>query len=96
MNDWTRLSVQMTKLALDSQWVILQRLWRLQAGGSIAQKEAARMVTEKATAAASETFALGLSLAGGVSPPAALVKTVKSYRKKVGGNRHRLRRRHKS
>lgn len=78
---------------MESQWIILQRLVRIQAGGPLAQREAERMVTEKATAAATETFALGLALASGKSPLAALELTVKSYRKKVASNRRRLGRR---
>jgi hypothetical protein len=92
MNSWLRLSVQMTKLAVESQWMILQRLSRLQVGGPGAQEEAAKMVTEKAAAAATETFALGSALASGTSLPAALGSTVKSYRGKVAANRRRLRR----
>jgi hypothetical protein len=90
MNGWFTLSMQMMKLGMESQMIILQRLSRLQAGGPMAQREAARMVTEKTTAAATEAFAMSLALASGTSPLSALEKTVKSYRKKVAANRRRL------
>lgn len=93
MNGWLALSAQMMRLGMESQWIVLQRLSRLQAGGPVARKEAERMVTEKATAAASEAFALSLALASGKSPLSALQATVKSYRKKVAANRRRLGRR---
>lgn len=93
MNGWLALSAQMLRLGIESQWIILQRVSRLQAGGPLARKEARRMVTEKTTAAASEAFALSLALASGKSPLSALQSTVKSYRKKVGSNRRRLGRR---
>jgi len=90
MNGWFTLSMQMMKLGMESQMIILQRLSRLQAGGPMAQREAARMVTEKITAAATEAFAAGLALASGKSPLSAAESTVKSYRRKVTANRRRL------
>jgi len=80
---------------MESQWMILRRLSCLQAGGSVARNEAERMVTEKTTAAAVETFALSIALMSGKAPLAALESTVKSYRKKVAANRRRLPRRPK-
>ena len=90
MNGWFALSVQMMKLGMESQWIIVQRLSRLQAGGPKAQSEATRMVTEKALAAQTEALALSLALMTGKSPAAALEATVKSYRGKVAANRRRL------
>ena len=89
-NGWFGLSMQMMKLGMESQMVILQRLTRLQAGGAVANKETGRMVTEKTTAAASEAFSMGLALAAGQAPLSAMQSTVKSYRKKVAANRRRL------
>jgi hypothetical protein len=91
--DWLSLSMQMMKLGIESQFVILQRLLSLQVGGALAHKEARRMVTEKTTAAASEAFAMGLALATGHPPLSAMQSTVKSYRKRVAANRRRLGRR---
>jgi hypothetical protein len=90
MNGWLSLSVEMMKLGMESQLIILRRLSRLQAGGPMAQREATRMVSEKTTAMATEGFAMTLALASGKSPLSALESTVKSYRKKVGANRRRL------
>lgn len=70
--------------------MILARLSRLQAGDSLARREAARMITEKTTAAAVETFALSAALMSGKTPVSALESTVKSYRRKVAANRRRL------
>ena len=92
MNAWVSLSIQMTKLAMESQLIILQRMARLHAGGAVGQREAARMVSEKVVAAATETYAMSLALASGKSPLSTLESGVKSYRKKVGANRRRLRR----
>src|SRR5688572_29445032 len=93
MDGWFSLWMQMMKLGMESQMIILHRLSRLQAGGPRAQREAARMVSEKTIAAAAETFAVSLALASGKSPLSALESTVKSYRKKVAANRRRLGRR---
>lgn len=90
MNGWFTLSMQMMKLGIESQMIILQRLSRLQAGGPMVQREAERMVTEKITAAATEACAVSLALASGKSPLSALESTVRSYRKKVAANRRRL------
>lgn len=76
---------------MESQLVMLQRLSRLQAGGPLAYTEAARMITEKTTAAASEAFSLGLALSTGRHPVLAVQRTIKSYRKKVAANHRRLR-----
>src|SRR5690349_19513399 len=90
MNGWFTLSMQMMKLGMESQTIILQRLLRMQADGPTAQREAVRMVTEKTQAAASEAFAMGLALASGKSPLSAMESTVRSYRRKVAANRRRL------
>ncbi len=89
-NGWLNLSIQMIKLGMESQVVILQRLSRLRAGGTVADREAQRMVTEKITAAASEALSFGLALSTGHPPLSAMQSTVKSYRKKVAANRLRL------
>jgi hypothetical protein len=90
MNGWFNLSMMLMMLSIESQMIILQRMSRLQMGGTIAQREAARMVTEKATAMAAEAFTMSLALASGKSPLSVLEATVISYRKKVAANRRRL------
>ena len=89
-NDWFTLSMRMMKLGMESQFVILQRLLRLQAGGAVAHREAQRMFMEKTTAAASEAFAMSMALSTGHPPLSAIQSTVKSYRKRVAANRRRL------
>src|SRR5688500_2907689 len=76
MDGWFSLWMQMMKLGMESQMIILHRLSRLQAGGPMAQREAARMVSEKTIAAAAETFAVSLALASGKSPLSALESTL--------------------
>src|SRR5690349_20051880 len=78
MNAWFALSMPMMKVGMESQVITLQRLSRLQMGGPVAQREAVRMVTEKATTAAAETFAMSMALASGKSPQSALESTVRS------------------
>lgn len=90
MTNWITFSLEMMKLGLESQAVMLQRLSRLHAGGPTAQREAAGMVTEKAMAAAIEIAAFNLALGSGKAPLDALQSTVKSYRRKVAANRRRL------
>lgn len=71
-----------TMLALESQQVIGMRLMMLSAGGSAAQVEAQRMVSEKFMAAgeAALLVATGGSTAG----------VVAGYRRKVRANARRL------
>jgi hypothetical protein len=92
LDRWFSLSIAMMKLGLESQQVILLRLVRLSAGGAVAHREASRMAAEKMIALASEALAMGLAISAGRSHPTALQSTVKSYRKRVAGNRRRLRR----
>ena len=69
-------------LALESHRVVTLRLAKLARGGSAAQSEALRMVTEKA--AVGTNVAMGLMLGG--SPQNA----VKKYRTRVRANARRL------
>jgi hypothetical protein len=79
----TRASwLNLTMLAAESSWVVFLRAVRLAAGGTAARREAKRMMTEKAFAAAQATA----SLIAGRSPNA----IVKQYRRKVRSNIRRL------
>jgi hypothetical protein len=79
---WWKLGMDATMLALESQQVIGMRLMMLSAGGSAAQVEAQRMVSEKFMAAgeAALLVATGGSTAG----------VVAGYRRKVRANARRL------
>ena len=70
-------------LAIESQEVIFLRMLKLASGGPQAQAEAARMITEKATAGT----AAGVRLFAGVSPD----RITADYRRKVKTNARRLR-----
>lgn len=79
---WWQLGVDSAMLAMESQAVIGLRLAKLAAGGSAAQVEAQRMVSEKVMAAgeAALLIATGGSTAG----------VVAGYRRKVRANHRRL------
>lgn len=95
MQPWFSLSMQMMKLGMESHFVIMQRMLRLQSGGTAAHREASTMFTEKMIAAASESFSLGFAIAAARPPQSVMHSTVKSYRKRVASNRRRLTRRAK-
>ncbi|MDO9427905.1 MAG: hypothetical protein Q7T93_13875 [Methylobacterium sp.] len=79
---WWKLGLDATLLAMESQQVIGLRLAKLAAGGSGAQAEAHRMVSEKITAANEAAL---LMAAGGST-----AKVVAGYRRKVRANVRRL------
>ncbi|MCJ2035322.1 hypothetical protein [Methylobacterium sp. J-068] len=79
---WWKLGMDATMLAMESQQVIGMRLAMLSAGGSAAQAEAQRMVTEKITAASEAAL---LIAAGGST-----ARVVADYRRKVRANARRL------
>jgi hypothetical protein len=72
-------------LALEASEVMTLRALKLMAGGHAANMEAARMSSEKV----SEAFGAWVTLATGGTWP----KVVGKYRKRVGANARRLRRR---
>ncbi|WP_336487549.1 hypothetical protein [Methylobacterium nigriterrae] len=79
---WWKLGVDATMLALESQQVIGMRLMMLSAGGTAAQAEAHRMVSEKITAAGEAAL---LVASGGST-----ARVVAGYRRKVRANARRL------
>ena len=85
MFGWWKLGMDTAMLAFESQQVIGMRLAMLAAGGTAAQVEAQRMVTEKIAAAgeAAVLVATGGNAAG----------VVAGYRRKVRANARRLSRR---
>ncbi|GJE45160.1 hypothetical protein [Methylobacterium soli] len=79
---WWKLGMDATMLALESQQVIGMRLMMLSAGGSAAQVEAQRMVSEKFMAAGEAAL---LVATGGST-----ARVVAGYRRKVRANARRL------
>jgi hypothetical protein len=81
---WMKLSLDSTMLAVEAQSVVGLRLMMLGAGGTAAQTEVHRMLTEKASALIEATA----TLASGGSAH----KVIAGYRKHVRANSRRLRR----
>lgn len=79
---WWKLGFDSAMLAMESQAVIGLRLAKLAAGGTAAQIEAERMVSEKVMAAGEAA----MMLATGGSSQA----VVTGYRRKVRANQRRL------
>ncbi len=79
---WWKLGLDAGLLAMESQQVIGLRLAKLAAGGSGAQAEAQRMVSEKIMAA--HEAALLLATGGSTA------KVMAGYRRKVRANARRL------
>ena len=90
LNPWLTLSFNMWRLGVEAQTVMTLRLMRLAAGGAVAQREAARMVSEKGTAALEAGVAAGIAAATGKKHPAIGRKVISGYRKRVRANRRRL------
>jgi len=80
---WMKLSLDWTLLTLEAQTVIGLRLMMLGAGGTAAQTEVHRMMTEKASALVEATATL---VSGGSAQ-----KVIADYRKHVRANSRRLR-----
>jgi hypothetical protein len=80
--NWLKLAADSVQLSLEAQQVIGLRLMKIAAGGAAAQTEAARMITEKVTAAAE---ALGTLSTGGSGQ-----RIVRRYRTHVKANKRRL------
>lgn len=82
LGSWMKLGMDATLLAMESQQVIGMRLAMLSMGGSAAQAEAQRMVTEKIMAA--NEAALLMATGGSTA------RVVAGYRRKVRANARRL------
>ena len=89
-NSWFALSSQAARLSLEAQGVMALRLMRIAAGGSGAQSEAQRMVTEKVEAfAEAQAAAAAIAISGG-GGRRVTKKVLAVYQKRVRGNRRRL------
>jgi hypothetical protein len=82
LSTWFALTVDATRLGIELQGVIGQRLIKIAAGGTAAQTEATRMITEKATAFAE---AAAIVATGGSAR-----RVVRRYRTRVKANARRL------
>ena len=89
-SSWLALSVNAARLGWEAQAVIALRLMRLANGGTRAQTEAQRMMTEKIAALAeAQRGAAAVAVTGGDSRRVAK-KVLGVYRKRVRANRRRL------
>ena len=86
------LGLNMTRLGLDSQYVIAERMNRLARGDAAAGVETMRMITEKAMAAGEANARIVSAMMSG-KPERASTELVAMYGRKVRANRKRL---HKS
>ena len=78
------------RLGFEAQHVIALRLARLAKGGSVATREASRMVSEKAAAGFNAQFAAALSMMSGRGFDHAAGQAFGVYKRAVGRNRRRL------
>ena len=80
--NWMRVTNDAVMLGLEAQRVIGLRLMKLSRGGSVAEAEALRMITEKTSALAEA----GMTLARGGSAQT----VIRRYRTHVRANKRRL------
>jgi hypothetical protein len=87
---WLRLSLNVWQVSLEAQQVISLRLALFAGGSESARAEAARMVSEKMSAALEIQHAIAVAAMTG---NAGLIpaRTIAIYRRKIRANRHRLR-----
>jgi geranylgeranyl pyrophosphate synthase len=89
-NPWMGVAYDAAWLLLEAQWVVAARMTRIAAGGSLAQTELQRMVSEKTAAFLEAQILAGGALARGRKAPAAAKQILRAYRRRVRGNRRRL------
>jgi hypothetical protein len=85
--------IRLVQSGWDANLVIALRMMRLASGGALAQREAQRMILEKATAIAEAQVAAAAKLLAGSGANAATKSAAGVYRRKVRANRRRLVRR---
>lgn len=88
-NPWLGLSLDAWTLGMEASSVMALRGLKLAAGGTAAQTEAARMVSEKLEAGMA-LQAMAMTGGLGATPAGAAAKTLAHYRRKVRANRRRL------
>jgi hypothetical protein len=82
--------LRLAQTAWDANFVVAMRLMRLASGGALAQREAQRMVAEKAIAVGEAQVAAAAKLMRGGGTAAAAKSASDVYRRKVRANRRRL------
>jgi geranylgeranyl pyrophosphate synthase len=92
-NPWLGVAHDAARLLFEAQWVVAARMARIAAGGTVAETEVQRMVTEKTAAFVEAQIAAASALAGGRKAPAAAKRALRVYGRRVRGNRRRLSRR---
>ena len=87
---WFALATEAAVIGFEAQRVIGLRMMRLAAGGAVGQREARRMVTEKAAALVEAQTAAAAALMTGGTGKRATKKALGVYGKRVRRNRRRL------
>jgi hypothetical protein len=95
-NPWLRFAHDAAWLLFEAQWVIAARMTRISAGGTLAQTELQRMVSEKTQAFLEAQILAAGALARGRKAPVVARQVLRGYRKRVRGNRRRLVRRRRA
>jgi hypothetical protein len=93
LNPWLDVALKAIQLGVEAQSVIALRMMRLAAGGSRAQSELHRMMTEKIAAIAEAQTAAASALLNGHQDHVAATKALGAFEKRVRANKRRLSRR---
>ena len=88
-NDWIGITTEAWLLSFEAANVMTLRMLKLCAGGTVAQAEYRRMITEKLIAASTLNW-LGYCGALGHTPHGVAGKSLRHYRTVVRQNRRRL------
>jgi hypothetical protein len=89
INFWNNY-LRLAQIACEANFVVALRLIRLASGGALAQREAQRMVVEKAIAIGEAQVAAATKLIKGRGTAAAAKSASAVYHRKVRANRRRL------
>jgi hypothetical protein len=90
INPWLSFGLKAWQIGLEAQSVIALRMFRLAAGGALAEAEASRMVTEKVAAACEAQMAAAMAAMRGHEEHVIASKALNVYGKHVRANRRRL------
>jgi hypothetical protein len=89
-NPWLSLGLKAWQIGLEAQSVIALPMMRIAAGGTRAQAEANRMVTEKILAAGEAQAAAAAAAIRGQKNHVVAGKALNVYRKRIRANKRRL------
>ncbi len=89
-NPWLSFGLKAWQIGLEAQSVIALRTLRLAAGGTRAEAEASRMVTEKILAAGEAQVTAAAAAMRGHKKHVVAGKALNVYSKRVRANRRRL------